>query len=266
MNCSRWFRAVIAGGVLSFLLSVCSAYSQDRPPVPSYVPSSHPSAEEKLLFESANRERAVAGLQLLAWDDTLVVAARKHLQLVTRATLLSHRYPGEAPLSERAAEAGAKFSLVEENIAMGPSAAEIHEGWMHSPGHRGNILNPEVNAVGIAAIRTNDGLFAVQDFSRKVANLSLRQQEDKVVSLLRSAGLLRATATEDARKTCAMTSGYAGAHVSYIVHFEVTDLSKLPDQLASKVRSRAYRSAIVGACPESDPAGFTRYRLAVMLN
>ena len=119
--------------------------------------------------------------------------------------------------------------------------------------------------MGIATTRGSGGLFAVQDFSRQVANLSLAQQEESVASLLLGSGLPAVDATEDARKTCRMDRGYAGTSVLYIVRFEVTDLSKLPDELLQKIKSRKYRKGAVGACQGGDAGGFTRYRIAVML-
>ncbi len=180
--------------------------------------------------------------------------------------LLLHQCLGEPPLDERAAQAGAKFSLIAENIAVGPNAESIHDGWMHSPGHRKNILNGEISAVGIAAMRGNGGLFAVQDFSRPAEDLSLQEQEEKVILLLKATNLRSVEATEDARKTCGMDRGFAGAAVLYVIRFEVTDLNKLPDELLQKISTREYRKATVGACGGGKIANFTRYRVAVMLN
>lgn len=263
-NC-RFFRTAAAGGLLCFLFSLSPACSQNRPPLPSPPLSSQPSADEKLLLDSANRERAAAGLQPLKWDDDLAAAARLHAALMARQYLLSHQYPGELSLAQRAARAGAKFAFIAENIAVGASAEIIHDGWMHSSGHRKNILNPEVTVAGIATIRGSGGLFAVEDFSRPVADLSLQQQEEKVVSLLKEAGLPHSRVTEDARKTCGMDHAYAGP-VLYLFRFEVTDLNRLPGELLQKIKSRGYREAAVGACPDSDGGGFSRYRIAVLLN
>jgi uncharacterized protein YkwD len=269
MRILRLFRTACAGAAFYFLFFLCAAHSQDhsqnRPPlsIPSF--SSHPSADEKLLLDAANRERTAAGLQSLKWDDALAVAAREHAQLMARENVLSHQLPGEPSLEQRVAQAGAKYAMVAENVAIGPNPEEIHDGWMHSPGHRKNILNADATAVGIATTRGSGGLFAVQDFSRKVVDLSLEQQEEKVASLLRGTDLLAVDATEDARKTCSMDRGYAGTSVLYIVRFEVTDLSKLPDELLQTIKSRKYRKGAVGACRGGDAGGFTRYRIAVML-
>jgi uncharacterized protein YkwD len=265
----RFFRTASAVAILGFIFFVCVAHSQDhsqnRPPHPTLPISSHPSLDEKLLLDATNRERAAAGLQSLKWDDALAAAAREHNQLMVRENVLSHQLPGEPSLEQRVAQAGAKYAMVAENVAIGPNPEEIHDGWMHSPGHKRNILNAQLTAIGIAVTRGTNGLFAVQDFSRQVANLSLAQQEEKAASLLRATELVAVDVNGDARKTCGMDSGYTGASVLYIIRFEVTDLDKLPDELLQKIRSRKYRKAAVGACQGDDAGGFTRYRIAVLL-
>ena len=76
----------------------------------------------------------------------------------------------------------------------------------------------------------------MQDFSRQVADLSLQQQEEKVISLLKATSLQAVEATVDARKTCGMDKGYEGTAVLYVIRFDVTDLSKLPNELLQKIR------------------------------
>jgi uncharacterized protein YkwD len=267
MHIGRCFGAAARLCLLcSVLAAVSQARTQNRPPGVVTRAAIQASADEQFFFNAANRERSAAGLQPLKWDDALAVAARRHVQLMAREVLLSHRYPGEASLSERAAQAGAKFSMIAENIARGPTAESIHDGWMHSPGHRKNILNSEATAVGIATVKGSGGLFAVQDFSRPVEDLSLKQQEERVVSLLKAGGLTSVSATESARETCRMNRGYAGPDATYLIRFEVTDLAKLPNELLNRVRSRDYQRAAVGACTENDAEGFTRYRIAVLLH
>src|SRR5580698_2971459 len=196
----RFFRTASAVAV-SCLLFFPSARSQDhsqnRPPRPTSSISSHPTANEKLLLDATNRERAAAGLQPLQWDDALAAAAREHAQLMVQENVLSHQLPGEPSLEQRVAQAGAKYAMVAENVAVGPNPEEIHEGWMHSPGHRMNILNADLTAIGIAVMRGTNGLFAVEDFSRQVADLNLMQQEEKVISLLNATSLQTVEATAD---------------------------------------------------------------------
>jgi len=264
--------AIAAAVAFCFLFLLASARSQEHSPNPNRPPhsatavSSHPTADEKFLLDAANRERGAAGLQALKWDNALAEAARRHAEVMVGQNLLLHQCLNEAPLDERAAKAGAKFSLIAENIAVGPNPETIHDGWMHSPGHRKNILSADVTAVGIATLRGSGGLFAVQDFSKPVEALSLEEQEEKVVLLLKRNGLQTADVSEDARKTCRMEHGLAGAPALFVMRFEVTDLNKLPHGLLEKVKSRQYRKAAVGACKGADTGAFTSYRLAVLLN
>ena len=266
MTACRFFKSAAAAAAFCFLSPAYSqSRAQNRPAREAARPTMQRSSDAQALFDATNRERTSRGLQPLHWDATLALAARDHARLMAVENLLSHQCPGEPALEQRVAQAGAKFSMIAENVAVGPDPASIHDGWMHSPGHRKNILNAEVTAVGIATIRGSGGLFAVQDFSRPVASLSLQQQEGKVISLLKETALLGANVSEDARKTCGMDRGYAGVSALYVIRFEVTDLDKLPDQLLQKIRSRKYQNAAVGACRDGDNGGFTRYRIAVLL-
>ena len=259
----------MAATLCSFFFAAL-AHSQEPPkknPQPFASRNMFPrSADEQTLLDDANRERASQGLQPLHWDATLALAAREHARLMAVENVLSHRLPGEPPLEQRGAQVGARFSMIAENVAVGLDPESIHEGWMHSPGHRKNILNAELSAVGIATMRGSGGLFAVQDFSRPVANLTLQQEEGKVISLLKETAWLGVNVSEDARKTCGTDRGFTGATALYVIRFEVTNLDKLPDELLQKIRSGKYRYAEVGACRGGDAAGFTRYRLAVMLH
>ena len=178
--------------------------------------------------------------------------------------MVEHQLPSEADLEGRLAEAGARFSVIAENIAVGASPPIIHGGWMDSPGHRKNILDPRFTSVGIAAVHGPGGLFAVQDFSRSVPELSVEQQEQKVVSLLGSMGFRSANATEGARKTCQNDSGFEGTSAKSMIRFEVSDLNKLPEDIEKKIRSGPYSKAAVGACRANRASGFSSYRIAVL--
>jgi len=219
---------------------------------------------ERQLFEALNHERTAQGLSALQWDNALFKAARQHALRMLNLNMLEHQLPSELNLEGRLAEAGARFGAIAENIAIGPNPQIIHAGWMDSPGHRKNILDPGLTSVGIAAVRGPGGLFAVQDFSQMVPDLSVEQQEQKVVSLLAARGFRSANSTGDARKTCETDAGFAGTSAKSMIRFEVTDLNKLPEGVERKIRSGSYSKAAVGACHAKGASGFTRYRIAVL--
>ncbi len=229
-----------------------------------------PSSAEKELFDRLNESRVLAGLAALHWDAKLAAAARKHCALLVQHDSLSHQFSGEPDLKQRLNDAGAEFSVAAENVAVAPTPDEIHYEWMHSPPHRANILDPELTAIGIAAMPGNKGLYAVQDFARMVEQLSLSEQEERIRALIAPTGVRTAddpehTQWRDARKSCTMASGFAGKPLS-VVHFTTSDLSRLPPQLQASLRTGKYRTAAVGACPAvGSGTGFTQFRFAVLL-
>ena len=93
-------------------------------------------AASEQIFALANQARAQAGVGRLQWDPALAEAALAHCRRMAMEGPISHRYGGEPDLTGRAAHAGAHFSVIEENVAVGPSADAIHEEWMQSPGHQ----------------------------------------------------------------------------------------------------------------------------------
>jgi hypothetical protein len=225
----------------------------------------HPSKAESVLFDAANRDRAAHGLHPLQWDTSLASAAREHAQLMALRNTLSHQFPGEAPMQERARQAGARFSLIAENVAEGPGVIGLHTQWMNSPPHRANLLDPELNAVGIAVVQSGNTLFAVEDFSTAVASLSYSDQEREVQSQLAAQGLHAVKATSDARKACNRERGFAEAKPLLVLRYEVSDLSRLPDEVLEKLQSGKYHSASVGACDPREGSDFTGFRIAILL-
>ncbi len=219
---------------------------------------------EGQLFNSLNRERASQGLPVLQWDDALASAARQHAIRMAQLDQMSHQLPGEPNLLARASEAGARFSVIAENVAIGPDPAVIHTMWMHSPGHRANILSPELSAVGIAVVQGRSGLFAAQDFSRNVVTSSPDQQEQLVISLLEARGL-QATAADDERASCDVNHKFALNSAATLVRYETPNLDKLPDILDQQLQTHKFRAATVAACTANAAPGFSRFRVAVLL-
>ena len=223
-------------------------------------------APEQIVFQSANRERAARGLPPLAWNAALAGAAQDHVSLLAKQNTLSHQLPGEAGLAARAEQAGVRFSTIAENVAVGPSAESLHQQWMKSAPHRANLLDPQLNSVGIAVAKRNGALFAVEDFSHSDEELSFRQQEKVVEAQLRSRGLRVLDYANEMRRTCALDHGYAGNHEpSFVVHYATPTLGTVPKMLEERIRSGRYHSAAGGACSSDRKSGFSGYRVAVML-
>lgn len=228
-------------------------------------------AEGQRLVALANQARAQAGVPPVRWDPALAQAALKHTRrMVSEGGAIVHDYPGELVLSERAGLSGAHFNLIEENIAVGPTSEEIHDAWMHSKLHRENMLNPEVDRIGIAVIARRGVLYATADFTRVVEAYSPAQVEEQVGSLVARNGVKVMADHSLAREACTASHGFPrvenGAQPSFVMRWQESDLSHLPDNLVRQLASKSFHQAAVGNCPPSGEAGtFTAYRVAVLL-
>jgi len=124
------------------------------------------ASPERQLFDATNRERVAHGLPALQWNDALAVAAHKHASEMAQKGELSHQFPGEPSLPSRVRQAGAHFVWLSENVAEGTNASLIHTEFVKSPRHRANILDSDMNVMGIGIVERNGEMFAVEDFSQ----------------------------------------------------------------------------------------------------
>jgi len=225
------------------------------------------SVSEQYLFQAANAERAQHGLPALRWDATLVRAAKNHAIEMAKRQSISHQYAGEADLTQRGKVAGARFSTIAENVAMAPTAIDIHDAWMKSPGHRANILDPQIDSVGISVLSRNGQLYAVQDFDRSVEALSFDEQESRVSNLLQVVAPVELLpASDDWRHTCQMSTGYTGPRPSFVMRYTAGDLTRLPEQLKTQLKTGKFHHAAVGACSSAgNQPAFTSYSIAVRI-
>jgi len=227
--------------------------------------SRFPPATLKFLFDAVNYDRKSENVPPLKWDAELAAAARAHVHQLVEHDRLSHQFPGEPDMKERARTAGAHFSALAENVAEAPSIDELHIAWMKSPPHRANILNPKLTAIGIAVDKRGEQYFGVQDFSTAVGVLTKEEQEKKVGELLRARGFRIAEQPGDARKACDSSVAIPGVTSMAILHVEAPDLGQLPTELEGAIKKGSYKTAAVGACSPNEAAGFSRFRIAILL-
>lgn len=120
------------------------------------------------LLELTNRQRQNNGLSRLALSPSLGRAAQNHAGDMVVRNFFSHSGSNGSSVADRAREEGYQFQAIGENIAMGtnrtPSSAI--EGWMNSPGHRSNILNPNYTEIGFGIALRGNEYYYVQVFGR----------------------------------------------------------------------------------------------------
>jgi uncharacterized protein YkwD len=241
------------------LIVVCAAvYAQED------------AAAEQELFRDANQARAKAGVPALEWNEWLAQAALAHAQKMLSRNELSHQFPGEPAITERLASTGLRFDASAENVAFGATAAEIQDGWMHSPGHRENMLNPRYNAIGIAVLRRGNSLYAVSDFAHTVPKFSATDVENTVAETMNQIrarqGLpplnrvenpqLRQAACNMARanKVDAAAGFRVAPQLQSSIAFTDSDPKNFTKHLAVLGSTRGYHNFAVGACFARSPS------------
>jgi uncharacterized protein YkwD len=123
--------------------------------------SSRPTPARTAEFSSTtlcllNRERARHGLGRLHSNSALAIAAWRHSRDMAQHNYFAH---GDFVGRIRAARyfGSARGWTVGENIAWGSwdyaTPASIVDAWMHSPGHRANILNGRFKEIGLGVAR-----------------------------------------------------------------------------------------------------------------
>lgn len=118
------------------------------------------------LYDAINRDRKARGLPSLHWDEALAIAARQHALLMAEQRSVSHQFSGEPNLPTRARKAGARYSWLAENVDQGLDFASIHQHFMRSLLHHANILDKDMDSVGIGVAERKGQLFVVEDFSK----------------------------------------------------------------------------------------------------
>lgn len=103
-----------------------------------------------------NRERTERGLPPLAENGVLDAASLEHSQDMVHINYFEHTSVDGRTVAERLHAAGYQRGVRAsggENIAYGvgreATPASIVDAWMHSPGHRADILRPTFTEIGI---------------------------------------------------------------------------------------------------------------------
>jgi uncharacterized protein YkwD len=124
------------------------------------------------IVELTNAERVNAGLSALRVNTQLMQAAQIQADQMAQLGRLEHELSGaKYPTpSDRLAAVGYRWQTYGENIAMGqPTAAAVLDSWMHSSGHRANIMNSKFQEIGVGYARDRAGrTYYVQVFGTQL--------------------------------------------------------------------------------------------------
>jgi len=171
-------KRLLLTGVSAFLVftSCLVADPLIRKPVAAAGPKAAPAVNFRQEFlTQINRVRAqgcncgstyMPPAPPLNWNSELEMAALGHSQDMNRTGYFDHVSKNGRTMKDRITAAGYTYSgyrsfTIGENIAWGQrSIAEVMKGWIGSPGHCRNLMNPEFKEVGVALTNA----YWVQDF------------------------------------------------------------------------------------------------------
>jgi uncharacterized protein YkwD len=147
---------------LVFLFVSCTTASTPIPPVPTPTGGAGASSGESGvdLVRYTNDARAREGLTPLNSSSRLMEAARIHANQMAETGRMEHTISGAQypTMQSRLAAVGYSFWHAAENIAWNArSSADAVDGWMKSPPHRANILDPRLTEMGAAVTRAANG-------------------------------------------------------------------------------------------------------------
>ena len=161
--------------VVSVLSTLDAVVPTATPTATLPTPTLFPSPEEmaRRVFVLTNAERKAHGVPPVAWDEDLAALARWRAQDMIKRHYYSHYDPvtGHYLAAEKA------HRWVSENIdgayQLRPpfygrgnvSAQYFVTSWMHSPGHRKNMLNPKWKKLGVGIACGDYKCYAVQEFT-----------------------------------------------------------------------------------------------------
>ena len=92
----------------------------------------------------------------LTWDTKLEIAARDHSTDMAQHNFFSHTGSDGSSIGTRVTAVDYNWSNVGENIAAGQTTAtQTVHGWVGSPGHCSNLMNPAFTQVAVSCVEDN---------------------------------------------------------------------------------------------------------------
>jgi len=89
----------------------------------------------------------------LAWNDALFDAAAEHSRDMASHDYFDHTGRDGNRVMQRATARGYTWRAIGENIAGGDGSVDrVMDGWLRSPGHCRNIMNPEYADIAVACV------------------------------------------------------------------------------------------------------------------
>lgn len=134
---------------------------------------------ELQVLQITNMERAKYGLKELKHDEGLADLARRHSQNMHKHNFFAHKdiWGDEVGDRKRKYYPEMLVTSVGENLGKFTNSCnafkpeELVRGWMNSPGHREQIMDPEYTHLGVGISVKNGVMYATQNFAAALVKL-----------------------------------------------------------------------------------------------
>lgn len=170
LNCKRIFILAIVFQFAFLSVMPASVHSKAKQAKPARTA---PSRAE--IIAETNKARKAHDLKPLRENPILNRMAEERVDDMFWNQYFGHTSPSGEPFEAFSKRVGYRYRLIGENLGnIYPNATsrKFVEGWMHSPGHRKNILNRNFREIGVAVKKGKlDGQntwIAVQIFGTKL--------------------------------------------------------------------------------------------------
>lgn len=135
---------------------------------------------EHRIWELTNQQRDKYHLPLLAYDEGLADLARLHSRNMQYYGFFDHKDQSGDWVSDRHRKYYSHLILssIGENLARFYNTAKVYtpeeivEGWMNSPEHRKNMLDPDFTHLGVGVVNSKSTLLATQNFATEIAMMN----------------------------------------------------------------------------------------------
>ncbi len=107
------------------------------------------------VIQWTNRQREQYGLSPLRENSKLDASTQAKVEDMFLNQYFAHESPTGEGVSDLVEKTGYQFIAIGENLALGNFQNDqmLVQGWMESPGHRENILNPHYQEIGVAVVK-----------------------------------------------------------------------------------------------------------------
>jgi uncharacterized protein YkwD len=145
---------MLAAVLLGIGLAACATEPQAPSEPPSFyvsLASARAQLDAKAAASMISGYRRNHGLGPVTIDRELMRLAQAQARAMAARNELGHNVG--SGFAERIRHSSVRARAVVENVAAGyRTLAEAFSGWRDSPGHRANMLHPDVTRMGIAAV------------------------------------------------------------------------------------------------------------------